>query len=148
MQAFLKTLLPAGADVAQQWDHPVAADEIAAVGVFTDDHGSLAGLVLADLAAVNRLGAALTMIPATAAEEAYANGAADDQLAEFFQEVINVIGRLYNSADTDHVVLAEVRTPPGNLNAAEQKMLDAPAERADFRVTADGYGDARLALLR
>jgi hypothetical protein len=94
-----------------------------------------------------RVGAALVMVPAAVAEEDLGGDSLPDHHVESVTEVVNVFGRLLNSASTPHVRLAGLHRWPGELPAGVSGLLDAPEYRRDFVVTVEGYGEGRFSVL-
>ena len=63
------------------------------------------------------------------------------------REVVNIFGRMLNSATTPHVRLHALHRWPGELSAEVQGLLDQPEFRRDFVVAVEGYGEGRFSLL-
>lgn len=123
-------------------EEPVDAPR--AVADYVTDDGAVAAVVGCDLAFACRAGAAITLVPPPAAEEALAEGTLTPTLVENLREILNVMARLLNSAQTPHVRLREVY-PPGSEPPADAARLWAqPADRRGFDVEIQGYGSGRL----
>lgn len=124
-------------------EQPVPARGGATGGYVTDD-GRPAAAVVCDLAFAARAAAAITLIPSPAAEEAIAEGALTPNLRENLREVLNVMARLLNSAQTPHVRLQEVYPPGVEPPAEVARLIAQPADRRSFEVEIAGYGPGRL----
>jgi two-component system, chemotaxis family, chemotaxis protein CheY len=94
-----------------------------------------------------RSGAALTLIPASGAEEAIRERLIDDVLAENFNEVLNVTTRLFHQAGNSRIHLAAIHKPDTCLGVELAMQIAKPASRLDLGVEIAGYGDGRLSLL-
>jgi hypothetical protein len=70
------------------------------IGTYADDLGRVSGLVIGDLAFAASSGAALAMMPATAARDAVKDGEPRRDLLENYREVCNVTTSMLNSRDT------------------------------------------------
>jgi hypothetical protein len=124
-------------------DQPVDPSQ-GAIADYVTDEGAVAAIVVCDLAFACRAGAAITLVPAPAAEEALAEGALTPTLVENLREILNVTARLLNSAQTPHVRLREVRAPGSQPPAEVLRLAAQPADRRSFEVEIQGYGPGRL----
>lgn len=118
-----------------------------AVAEFVDDQDQTACLCVVDHRFAVRVGAALVMVPSAAAEEDLARDELPEHHLENAREVVNIFGRMLNSASTPHVRLADVHRWPGELPDQVQALLAQPEYRRDFVVTVEGYGEGRFSLL-
>lgn len=135
----------------------VAADKVApleleddvpaAVAEFVDDDDGTACLCIIDGPFAVRVGAALVMVPPNVAEEDLASGDLPEHHLDSVKEVVNIFGRMLNSASTPHVRLAALHRWPGALPPGVVELLGAPEYRRDFVVTVEGYGEGRFSLL-
>ena len=122
-------------------------DAPAAVAEFIDDEDGTACLCIIDGGFAIRVGAALVMVPSNVAEEDLASGTLPENHLENVREVVNVFGRMLNSASTPHVRLADLHLWPGDLPEGVRSLLDGPEYRRDFVVAVEGYGEGRFSLL-
>lgn len=122
-------------------------EEPAAVAEFATDDDRTACLCIVDAPFAVRVGAALVMVPPAVAEEDLAGGPVPEHHLDSVKEVVNVFGRLLNSASTPHVRLLGLHPWPGELPPGVVQLLDAPEYRRDFVVTVEGYGEGRFSLL-
>jgi hypothetical protein len=134
----------------------VAADKVAPLTFEDDDPGAVAefltdddetgALCVFDGAFAVRAGAALVLVPSSAAEEDLDKGDIDGHL-EVAQEVVNVLSKLMNSPSTPHLRLGSIHRVPGELPDGVAALLERPEYRRDFAVHIDGYGEGRFSLL-
>jgi hypothetical protein len=74
---------------------PLSPQECAVVGTYHDNEKTLQRLLVCDLAFANSAGAALSTIPATAANNSTKAGRMDDSAFENLYEVLNVAVNLF-----------------------------------------------------
>lgn len=123
-------------------EHPAAIAEFV-----TDDDRTACLCVIDDRFAI-RVGAALVMVPSNVAEEDLGKGGTvPDHHLENVREVVNIFGRMLNSASTPHVRLAGLHPWPGELPGGVSDLLASPEYRRDFAVMVEGYGEGRFSLL-
>ena len=131
----------AGQPITLERDTPgVVAD-------YETDDGSLAVVVLADLRLSNSLGAALTMVPPAAVEEAVKKWQIDEANVENLREVANIMTRLFNCDDTPHLKFRGVHQLPGELPVETRAVLDEPLARRNLDVVVEEYTPGQLAIL-
>lgn len=115
---------------------------------YVDADGDVAAVALADLEFACRSGSALVMMPPAVAEEAVAAGTLDGDMLDCFREVVNVLTRLVNSAETPHVKLKALYQAgellPGELRTA---LRGERARRRDYVVSIEEYGEGHLTVL-
>lgn len=143
----LVDLLGRGVAVDKVRSLELSDDAPAAVAEFVDDDDRTACLCVIDGRFAIRVGAALVMVPSNVAEEDVAKGTLPDNHLENVREVVNIFGRMLNSASTPHVRLADLHVWPGELPTGVQSLLDGPEYRRDFVVAVEGYGEGRFSLL-
>jgi hypothetical protein len=122
----------------------LAEDCQAMLASYRFDDQKMAAATVCDLGLAARAGAAIGMMPAGDVEAA---DALDEELGEFFHEVVNVFAKLLNSPTTPHVALRDVHKVPGGVPADVADLVLEPAVRVDYRVEIDGYGDGTLVML-
>lgn len=133
---------PAADSLPLQPDLPLVLAE------YIDEDGDVAGVAVADLAFACRSGSALVMMPSDVAEAALASGQLDGDMLDSFREVVNVLTRLLNSAETPRVRLRGVYQSGQLLPGEVRTMLRGQgARRRDFTVSIEEYGAGQLALL-
>lgn len=116
-----------------------------AVGIFKDDAQETVAIVVADVALAAATGAALAMIPATAAQDAVRSGALPPNMAENFREVINVMSSLLTGGGNRVVRLAEFSV--GTLPEQAGAVFSTPGGRIDLELDVQGYGKGALSFL-
>ncbi|MCU1358938.1 MAG: hypothetical protein JWN99_227 [Ilumatobacteraceae bacterium] len=111
---------------------------------YVDDHGVLVGACIADLPLAASAGAALAMIPATAASEGVAAGRLEGALRDNFHEVVSVVSAMLNVISEPHLRLADV--VDGVPHDVAQLMAQASAHK-QYDVTIVGQAGGTLALI-
>lgn len=122
-------------------------DTPAVIADFVSDDGPLAVMCLADLRLANSLGAALTMVPPSAVDEAVKKWQIDETCIENFQEVANIMTRLFNSDDTPHLRFRQVHKLPVDLPDEASGLLKQPLARRNLDVNVEDYGSGKLAVI-
>ncbi len=113
------------------------------IAVFTDDEGALAAFCLCDKPFVAYAGAALSMIPASVANEAVANDDITESMLENFAEVMNILSRLMMSDYSAHLKLDRT-APPLEAAAILNKLENRIQQATSFIVKIPRYGDAAM----
>lgn len=112
------------------------------------DGGEVAALAVADLSLATAASAAIGMMPPKETSAAVAeSGGLDEELLEFFHEVVNVAAKLLNSPTTPHVVLRELLPVPGDVPEEVADLATTPRARHDWLVRVEGYGEGTVTLL-
>jgi hypothetical protein len=143
----LSDLLGCSTRVVDGAAQKLSTERPAMLAVYRRDDGTPAAVCVSDQDFAIRAGAAIAMMPL---EEAMPPGAPrelDGDLLEFFREVVNVLAKLLNSPATPHVALREVQPVPGEVLRDVAELIASPAQRCDYRVTLEGYGDGVITLL-
>jgi hypothetical protein len=115
------------------------------VGVFRNDAQEIVVLVVADVPLAAAGGAALAMIPATAAQDAARSGVLPPNMAENFREVINVMSGLLTGSGNRAVRLTEFAV--GTVPEQAGKVFSAPVGRLDLELDIQGYGKGALSFI-
>lgn len=108
-------------------------------GMFVLDAGEPAALCGADAALSASLGAALSMLPVAAAQEAAKSKNLTDVMVGNIREIMNICSRLLMETNTPHLKLEEVY-PRTALPAHAAGLLAAPKSRIQFLVSVPKYG--------
>ena len=110
------------------------------VGTYVTDDGHVNALILVDLAAAARLGAALGLTPKSAADDAIKSGLLPVQLGDNVAEVLNVAASLFNADGAPHLRLLSVYggDVPAPADVAQWAKMFAP--RIDLELDITGYG--------
>ena len=126
----------------------IEVDTVGAVADYVADDESVGVVMITDLALAASLGASLTMMPATVVKESLRkNRFEEEMLLENFEEVANIMTRLFNTHDTPHLKWNTVHALPGEIPEAVSALMEKPTARRDFAVLIEGYGDGRLTLM-
>jgi hypothetical protein len=115
-------------------------------GVYVSGDNTPVALCGCDLAFATNSGAALSMLPPTAAKEAAKDKVLPPVMLANLHEVMNICTRLMLRDDTPHVRLRELCTVAA-LPAAAAQILSAPNARIDFEVGLGKYGSGVLSVL-
>lgn len=119
----------------------------ATVAVYVDDQLGLRAIVLMDLALTAHSGAAIALMPRTAADDVVANGLLTPALYDNASEILNIMASLFNKEDAPHVRLYEAYPPRETLPGDIQTWLLAYVPRLDMQLEITGYGAGRLSVL-
>jgi hypothetical protein len=141
----LTDLLGRKVAVADAEPFVLAPERPAMLATYRFDDGEMAAAAACDLPLAASAGAAIGMLPA--GEFDAGGDRMDDELAEFFHEVVNVFAKLLNSPTTAHVVLRDVYPVPGDVRADVARLVLEPGGRLDYRVEVEGYGAGTMVLL-
>jgi hypothetical protein len=123
------------------------AGDGAQVGIYVDRHLGLRALVVADLPLAARVGAAIALMPAGAADVAVEEGGLSQALYENAYEILNVTASLFNAEGAPHVKLDACYAPGEALPADVAQWVLAYVRRLDLDVVVKGYGPGRLSVL-
>ncbi len=115
------------------------------IAVYIGNEDQVMGLLVCSFAAAGYLGAALSLLPKSVADESIKKGSLDEGLLENFREVANICSSLF----TEHVgsrvhlqtVLAKAVAPP-----PEHKAFMQSAVRTDVLVDVQGYGSGPISI--
>jgi hypothetical protein len=119
----------------------------AVVSDYIADNGSIVAICMTDLRLSNALGAALTMVPPGQVDEIVKRSVVDEQNLENLAEIVNIMARLFNSDDCEHLKWNKAHTLPGDLPDETSTLMKAPRARRDYDVTLDEYGSGKLSVL-
>ncbi len=114
-------------------------------GLYAADDGHLAAFCGCDLAFATISGAALSMLPPTAAKEAAKEGQLPGVMLANLHEVMNICTRLIQRDESPHLRLRDVCLI-GAMPAASAALLGATQRRIDFEVGIARYGTGALAV--
>jgi len=133
--------------VATACPPPLLAPNLRIVAEYREAQDDLLqGCAVCDFGFGVRASAALTVIPAGAAEEAIRSRQIVETLADNLHEVLNVMTRFFHTGARSHVRLGTIHRgekPDARLALAMAK----PSARVDFVVEIGGYGKGNLSLL-
>lgn len=147
VRELLTDLLGREVDVTKSGALDLAADGLGVVAEYVTGEGDVGALCVVDSALALRCGAALSMVPATVADEAVERGDLPSGLLENWREVVNILAQLLNGPSTPHLRLQAIHPLPGELPAPVASLHREPEFRRDFEISIEGYGAGRFALL-
>lgn len=113
-------------------------------GRYVDDEGNLVAVVAADAEFACYTGAAVMMMPPAVANEAKGEVELPEEISEAFDEVLNVISRLFNTSGRSHC-----RYTTADYGKAPQDIKDfikAASSRDSFGFEVGGYGEGTISL--
>lgn len=116
-------------------------------GTYVTNEGRTAALILVDLAAAARLGAALGLAPRSAADAAIKDGLLPVQLGENVAEVLNVAASLFNADGAPHLRLAAVYGGDVPAPAEVAAWAKGSGPRLDLELDVAGYGTGGWSVL-
>jgi hypothetical protein len=122
-------------------------DTPAVVSDYIADSGAIAAIFMTDLRLSNALGAALTMVDPAQVDDAVKRWVLEEQNLENLAEIVNIMARLFNSDDCEHLKWNKAHTLPGDLPDETASLMKAPLARRDYDVTLDEYGSGKLSVL-
>jgi hypothetical protein len=144
----LRDLLGRSVEVRPGPEQTLSDEAPAYLATYRFDGGEVAALAVADLPLATAASAAIGMMPPGETSAAVADqGALDEELLEFFHEVVNVAAKLLNSPTTPHVVLRELLPVPGDVPEEVADLATTPRARHDWLVRVEGYGEGTVTLL-
>lgn len=121
----------------QTLEHPALA------AVYRTDDGTPAAASIASITLAGRAGAAIGMMEPPGHDD----DELEEELAEYFHEVVNVLAKLLNSPTTPHVALKETYSLPGEVASDAANLILSPGTRTDFTVAIEGYGEGQLTVV-
>ena len=124
---------------------PLTQAECAIVATYQDNSRAVKRLVVCDLAFVNSAGAALSAIPAAAANNATKSGKMAENVFENLSEVMNIVVNLLTESFGARLELASV-SPVSNLTPEVLAVLTSE-QRVKIDVTIPNYALGRIDLV-
>ncbi len=119
----------------------------AAVAVYVNDSVRLSAVIAIDMPLAASLSASIALIPAKTAEEIAVEGELPDDMVENLNEVLNILGGMFNRKHSPHVRLFQLHAPgfppPTDISAALRRL----GNRSDLRVSVNGYGSGLLSIV-
>ncbi len=122
-------------------------DACGLLAVYATDAGEIAALAVIDGPLSARAGAALSMVPATVAEESVKKNELTETLVDNVREIVNIFARFLNSSKSPHVRLVNTLVLPEAMPDPVRALYLAPEFRRDFAVQIEGYGSGRFSIL-
>lgn len=127
--------------------HHVDPLDGAVVGVYTNDFGAVAALVIADVPLAAWAGSAIALLPIAGAEKAVEDNLVSPGQFDNMAEILNVAASMFNKRGTPHLKLHETYAPRETLPADVEKWVMLPASRIDGTLTIQGYGEGRISVI-
>ena len=125
---------------------PAPDDRLVIAGHYVNGMKTVIGGCFCDRELVAYAGAALSLVPADAADESLAAAELDEILVENFAEILNICSRLFEGGSGQRVTLSSIEYPGTPASEASRAMLKNPVKRLDLEVAIAGYGEGRIAL--
>lgn len=119
----------------------------ASIATYVDDTLTVRAAVAFDLPLSAYAGAALALVPVSAAAAAIEEGAVTGSLAESLSETCNVMASLFNANGARHLRLYAAHVAGEKLPADARVRTQVLGRREDFLVDVAGYGTGRLAIV-
>jgi hypothetical protein len=147
IQQIIKDLLGREVSVVKGAPQVIERDTPVAVADYVADGGVVGAVIITDLYLSNAMGAALTMVPMSAVETAVQKWQLEEANMENLSEIINIMARIFNHDDFDHMRWSKTHPQPGPLPEETAALVKAPLARRDYDVTIEEYGTGKLAVL-
>jgi hypothetical protein len=128
---------------AQKFDPSMAKPAV--IAVYGADTDSLAGLMVCSVSAAAYLGASLSLLPKSVADEGIKKNALDDSLLENFREVANICTSLFAEQLAARAHLVAV-LPKYTTVTPEYKPLLTSPNRADLTLDIPNYGQGVISI--
>ncbi|MFK7964379.1 MAG: hypothetical protein AB8C46_10500 [Burkholderiaceae bacterium] len=124
-------------------DSSFKLDDASHIAVFQDDDGKDVALCYCDWPLAAGLGAALTMIPAAAAEDMASDKELSDLARDNLYEVMNMFSSLFMDNDSAHLKLVEV-FPNGTKDVPA---IDGDLQTATFKLDPSPYSPGLIGFI-
>lgn len=126
---------------------PVGGDSGSLVALYVDDQLRSAAVIVVDLALSARVGAAIGLVPAAAADSAIADGALPQDLRDNAHEVLDVLGNTFNREGAPHLRLYALAGTAVELRSDVRSIALKTAPREDILVHVARYGGGVLSVI-
>jgi hypothetical protein len=117
------------------------------VATYESDEAKVAGLCLCDVQAANRLGAALSMIPADVANKNIKARQVTDDIKVNINDLMTAIGHFLNNKYLPNLKLKAVQSSQESLPESVTTLAQSPAARLDLEVKLPNYGSGYLSII-
>jgi hypothetical protein len=115
--------------------------------LYVDDQLAVRAVGVCDLRFSAYAGAAIGLVPPTAAEVAVTDGALDANVQENLYEVLNICAALYNVDGAAHMKLHQVLHVGTDVAPQVQALSAVLGRRLDLSVDIAGYGTGRISFV-
>lgn len=147
IKSLLTDLVGKSVNVSDGDQFDVDVNEAQFIASFVTKEDKLGMCSLSDISFASKIGAALSMIPAGAAEDCVKEGELSDSIFENFSEIMNILTTLPNAKGTEHLTLKRVyRLASDSFPDDVINMVMSPEARVDFSVDVSGYGVGKLSI--
>src|SRR6056297_1832505 len=112
--------------------------------VYDEEDGTLGAVIACDVATAAYGGAALSLIPASMAQDSIRAGQVAENLSENFREVLNVCAGLFNSPGTPRLKLGHYSEPPDEAGEGLVAWFGEAEQKTGLDINIDGYGNGGM----
>ncbi|MFN8195726.1 MAG: hypothetical protein U0R80_19960 [Nocardioidaceae bacterium] len=119
----------------------------ATIAVYTDDSLIIKALVMIDLPLSAAIGAALGLMPASAALAVIEEGKVNDAIRENLAEVLNIALSLFNVDHSPHLKLYQVHAAGDAMPPNIQSHALTLGRREDLKIDVQGYPSGRFSIV-
>jgi len=113
---------------------------------YETDQGVIVAVCVCDLALVANAGAALVLLPPSAAKDSVTSKKLDPSLAENFLEILNVCNSLFSTPEAQRIKLGKVCTIQKERTEETTKFIASAGTKYATKLTVAGYGDGRMCI--
>ncbi len=117
------------------------------VAAYENDEDKVAGLCLCDVQAVNRLGAALSMIPVEVANKNIEAHQVTDEVMSNLNDLMDMISQFLKNPHLPGLKLKAILSSSETLSEGITALAKDPAARLDLEVKLQNYGPGYLSIL-
>ena len=115
-----------------------------AVGAYIDDTDGLRGCCWVDLPLGSAMGAAMSMVPRSAAEECSETGVLPGEFQDNLHETLNIASALLHDGNATHLRIRPLELLESGLSETTLELLADPRSGGYYDVDIDGYGSGVL----
>ena len=117
------------------------------VAEYVTDDGCVQALCVCDIDLACYSGAALSMIPPGVALQGIRRHELEENLADNFREIMNVLASLLNTTGSPHLVFRSLALPKQEVSDDVKTLLLNPPTRIDLEIAIEGYGSGKATLV-
>jgi hypothetical protein len=119
--------------------------KVCSIAIYVDNQDEVVGMLVCSLAAAAYMGAALSLLPKSIADESSKKGILDEGLFENFREVANICTTLFSEHLRNRVRLKSVLPKAATFPAEYQGFLQT-ASRTDASIDVPSYGSGPISI--
>lgn len=127
---------------------PTPIDSPRVVATYNDCDGNFQFAIICELSIANSLGAALTMIPPGAAEDATAEGQVPENIGENTYEVLNICSAVLADYHQHRIVLDKMITPGDAIDDQIVNAIDTAECLIQIQYELERYQPGKISLLK